>query len=35
MSDITLTESEAQTLARCLSEHSEPPSGQKRFLPVC
>ena len=26
MSDITLTESEAQTLARCLSEHSEPPA---------
>jgi DNA modification methylase len=26
MPDITLTESEAQTLARCLSEHSEPPA---------
>ncbi len=26
MSDITLTESEAQTLARCLSEHIEPPA---------
>lgn len=26
MSDITLTESEAKTLARCLSEHSEPPA---------
>jgi len=27
MSDITLTELEAQTLARCLSEHIEPPAG--------
>jgi hypothetical protein len=26
MPDITLTESEAQTLARCLSEHIEPPA---------